>query len=77
MLTDKEKEILSQIACDNETGHHLLYERSDDYKQMRRDWVIAYYAENPTEKQSEICEYVHQCSDYNYYMSLPQEKKLF
>ena len=24
ILTDKEKELISQIVCDNETGNHLL-----------------------------------------------------
>lgn len=76
-LTNKEKEILSQIVCDNETGHHLLHRRSGDYWRIRNEWVAAGKAVTPTDRQKNICEYVHQCSDYDYYNSLPLDKRMF
>lgn len=64
MLTKKEKELLSQVACDNETGNHLLgRKRPDSYWEMRKEWAIATKAENPTDRQSELVEYVKQSTD--------------
>ena len=77
MLTSKEKEILSQIACDNETGNYLLHKRSEDYWRIRNEWEIATDAESPTKRQKDMCEYVHQCTDYDYYNSIPLEKRMF
>lgn len=77
MLTNREKEILAQIAYDNETGNHLLYKRSDVYWQIRNEWVAANNAETPNHKQRDMCEYVHQCSDYDYYNSLPLGRRMF
>lgn len=77
-ITDYEKELLSQVACDNETGNHLLgRKRPNGYWDMRKEWQEATNATNPNCRQQEILEYVHQCSDYDYYNSLPQEEKLF
>lgn len=36
-LTPTEKDLLSQIACDSESGRHLLCPRSDEYKQMLKE----------------------------------------
>ena len=77
MLTKEEKEILSQIACDNETGIHLLNNRPEKYWFLRNEWAAAEMTTVRTERQSEICEYVRQCSDYDYYQSLPNEKRMF
>lgn len=78
MLTKEEKEILSMVACDNETGNHLLgRERSKDYWYLRNEWAAASTMTVRTERQAEICEYVRQCSDYDYYQSLPNEKRMF
>ena len=76
-LTKSEKVMLSLIACDNDSGNHLLRERSDEYWQMQKEWAEAAKAESPTEKQTMILEYVHQCTDYAYYHSLPTEKRMF
>ena len=78
MLTKEEKEFLSQIAHDNETGNHLLgRKRPDGYWEMRNEWAAADMTTVQTARQTEICEYVRQCSDYNYYHSLPPEKRMF
>lgn len=79
-LTDKEKEILSQVASDNETGNHLLgRNRPDGYWDLRKEWVDADMTAKSerTERQAVIWEYVYQCTDYNYYKSLPSEKRMF
>lgn len=79
-LTDKEKEILSQVATDNETGNHLLgRNRPDCYWDLRKEWVDADMTAKSerTERQAVIWEYVYQCTDYNYYNSLPPEKRMF
>lgn len=78
MLTKEEKEILSQIACDNETGNHLLgRRRSDEYWLMRDELVMIRQGILPTERSIELQEYLRQCTDYDYYHSLPQEKRMF
>lgn len=77
-LTELEKNLLSDIAYDNETGNHLLgRKRSEEYWQMRKEWAETAKAESPTERQTMILEYVHQCTDYAYYHSLPMEKRMF
>jgi hypothetical protein len=38
-LTKEEKEILSQIAQDQESGNHLLRPRSDKYKELYNELV--------------------------------------
>lgn len=76
-LTKKERELLSLVGYDNEAGNHLLgRKRSDEYWQMRKEWAEAAKAESPTERQTMILEYVHQCTDYAYYHSLPADKRL-
>jgi hypothetical protein len=40
-LSKKEKEILSQIACDQETGNHLLRPRSEEYKKVYNELARA------------------------------------
>ena len=78
MLTNKEKELLSQIAYDNETGNHLLGRpRPPEYWEMRDELCIAHHTFCPTQKHIEMLEYLHQCTDYEYYNSLPIEKRMF
>lgn len=36
LLTKEERLIISTIACDNESGGHLLRERSEEYWQLRK-----------------------------------------
>ncbi len=77
-LTQEEKHILTCVAMDNELGGHLLGEkRSYEYWQLRYEWAKATKADNPTERQTILLEYVHQCTDYAYYLSLPMEKRMF
>lgn len=40
-LTKEEKAILSQIACDEETGNHLLHPRSAEYRALRKELMEA------------------------------------
>ena len=78
MLTKQEKELLSQIACDNETGNHLLgRKRPEGYWEMREEWFVAGSVKHPTKRQQEITEYVRQSTDYEYYQSLPVEQRMF
>ena len=66
-LTELDKRMLSCVAIDNVSGNHLLgRKRSDEYWQMRKEWAEAAKAESPTERQTMILEYVHQCTDYAY-----------
>ena len=77
MLTKEERELLSQIACDNETGNHLLgRKRPAGYWELRND-LYSEHPQIPKEKQELMLEYVKQSSDYAYYMSLPPEKRMF
>lgn len=78
LLTQSEKELLSQVACDNVTGNHLLgLHRPPAYWDIRKEWQEAIKTAKPNERQVIMLEYVHQFSDYNYYMSLPPEKRLY
>ena len=77
-LTKEELEIISQIVCDDETGNHLLGRtRSDEYWQMRDELFVARQTLLPTQRHIEMLELYRQYSDYEYYHSLPQEKRLF
>ena len=77
VLTEKEKELISQIGCDFQTGNHLLRSRNEEY------WIFAKYFEEarntlkPTEKQKEMLEYYRQCTDYSYWENLPDRDKMF
>ena len=77
-LTKEELGIISQIVCDDETGNHLLGRtRSDEYWQMRDELFVARQTLLPTQRHIEMLELYRQYSDYEYYHSLPQEKRLF
>lgn len=77
-LTKEDQENISQIVCDDDTGNHLLgRKRSDEYWQMRGELFVARHTFLPTQRHIEMLEYYRQCSDYEYYHSLPQEKRLF
>lgn len=78
ILTDKDKELISQIVCDDATGNHLLgRKRQEGYWEMREELVEARDSEALTERQADILEYYKQSSDYAYWKSLPIEKRLF
>lgn len=77
VLTKREKELISQIACDLQTGNHLLYPRSEEYLAFSREFADAHDASEPTEKQKEILEYYRQCTDYHYWNNLPDRDKMF
>lgn len=77
-LTKEELETISQIVCDDETGNYLLgRNRSDEYWQMRDELFVAKHTLLPTQRHIEMLELYRQYSDYEYYHSLPQEKRLF
>jgi hypothetical protein len=77
MLTEKEKELISQFGCDLQTGNHLLCPRSEEYWSFGKEFVEAREALEPTEKQKEMLEYYRQCTDYFYWKNLPDEQKMF
>lgn len=78
ILTKNDKELISQIVCDDATGNHLLgRKRKEGYWEMRKEIVEAGNSEVLTERQADILEYYKQSSDYDYYQSLPIEKRMF
>lgn len=76
-LTEKEKELISQIVCDLETGNHLLRPRSEEYWAFSKEFAEAHMTQTPNEKQKEILEYYRQCTDYHYWNNLPDRDKMF
>lgn len=77
VLTRSDKDLISQIACDDETGNHLLRKRQEGYLEMRREIIDAERQKALTERQADILEYYKQCSDYDYYQSLQIEERMF
>ena len=77
ILTKREKELIENIACDLESGNHLIRPRSEEYWKFSEEFWDASNAKEPTEKQKEILEYYNQCSDYFYWKNLPDEEKMF
>ena len=63
LLTDKERRLISQVVTDFETGHHLLYKRSDEYKVMFNKVVDAMNAVQQTYYQREISDYMKACTN--------------
>jgi hypothetical protein len=79
-LTKEDEKFIEQIACDLDSGNHLLRPRSDEYWDYYYKMVRARTNEkngHATHKQAEMCEYERQCRDYFYWKKLPIEKKLF
>ena len=77
VLTQREKELINQIACDHENGNYLIRPRTDEYWAFRKDFCDAAYANELTERQADILEYYRQCSDYSYWKNLPDDEKMF
>ena len=77
VLTKREKELISQIACDLESGNHLIRPRNKEYRDFFREFLEVSNTKEPTERQKEILEYYKQCSDYFYWKNLPDEKRMF
>ena len=77
LLTEEERRLVCEISGDFESGNYLIHLRSERYWEFLNEFMQAMNTENPTEKQLQIREYHHQCSDYFYYESLPNDKKLF
>ena len=77
ILTEQEKEHLSRIGMDLETGNHFLFPRSREYWDFHRTFLEAMRSKEPTEKQKEIREYYKQCTNYDYWNNLPDDEKLF
>lgn len=76
-LTEREMGFISEIACDMQTGNHLIRPRSDEYWEISKEFYEASNAKEPTEKQKEILEYYKQSSDYFYWDSLPEDERFF
>lgn len=79
LLTKEERLIISTIASDNESGGHLLNKRSEDYWKSRKIFSEIYNKSSIelTDKEKDMLEYYNQCSDYNYYISLSEESRMF
>ena len=77
VLTKREKELISQIACDLENGNHLIRPRSEEYWTFSNEFWEASNTKEPTEKQKDIIEYHNQSTDYFYWKNLPDEEKMF
>lgn len=71
-LTKQEKELLCQIVADRESGNHLLYPRSDEYKQMCKVIydIVRKEEKDRTEREVEICCYLAACET-------PEANKLY
>ena len=79
-ITSDEERLIERIACDLQTGNHLLRQRDDEYWKYWDEMVAARNAEisgTANDKQKEMCEFERQSSDYFYWKHLPQDKKLF
>ena len=80
LLSEEECDLIEQINLDNANGRHLLNDRTQDYWNMRVTIEQARLHKNlgqATEKELQIVEYQKQASEYSYWESLPDEKKLF
>ena len=76
-LTQREKELISKIGCDLQTGNHFLFPRTKEYWEFHKTMHDAVEAKEPTEKQKDILEYYRQCTDYYYWKNLPDEEKMY
>jgi hypothetical protein len=76
MLTKTEKNTLSKIIMDEESGAYLTRSRSRKYFELRKELNQALETDNPNERQKMLIEFSKQCRDFEYYNSLPDEKKL-
>ena len=83
-LNPEEVMALNQVVTDLETGNHLLYPNShirqgQYYKNLMGE-VKELNSQNPenlSDRQFEIKEFMKQCSDYTYWISLPNEEQYF
>jgi len=68
MLTDNEKRLISQAACDFESGNHLLCKRSKEQFNMMKEISITLKTpeESRTDRQKEIAEEYRLCIDYDH-----------
>lgn len=70
LLNEDDRYELCRIACDKETGHHLLYKRSFSYKMIAMKYVRAYDKfenhDELTDWELEALIYVDYCSDINF-----------
>ena len=60
MLTQDEIKMISQIVTDIESGNHLLYPRSEEYKNFWNEVAVA-RKENITPRQKEINKAFNEC----------------
>jgi len=77
ILTEEDRARLSLIAADIESGNHLLRGRPEGYKACLREFCEAVNADEPTQRQLDMREYVRQCADYRYWNNLPDEERFF
>lgn len=71
LLIKEEMRLLSQIASDEQTGNHLLRPRSDEYRDMAKEFSLAQAkADNVrSEKESQMIEYFLACKDFGEYQN--------
>ena len=79
ILTERERNLICRAATDIESGNYLICPRS--YSELTMvDEVLATIntpEEKRSDRQKEIMEYYHQCTDYDYWNNLPDDEKLF
>lgn len=83
-LNSEEVIALNQIVTDLETGHHLLHpdnpiRQGQYYKNLIGEVkeLNSQNHEDLSDRQLEIQEFMKQCSDYYYWISLPNEEQYF
>lgn len=71
LLSKEEMNLLEQMAIDSETGNHLLYPRSDEYRDMAKEFSLAQAkADNlRSEKESQMIEYYKACDNFDEYQN--------
>ena len=72
-LTDKEKQLISEVAIDIESGNHLLHQRTQEHKEMMY-WVSIALKETPKEhfKMKLIRDWYNHCTNPCYTLKYNQ-----
>lgn len=75
-ITSEQRKIYNQIACDLETGNHLIRPRSKEYWIEFERVSNIYKSSERTELEDAILQFIRECSDYDYFHSLPEDQRL-
>ena len=69
LLSKKERKLISQIVTDQQSGNHLLRERTPEYWKMYRRLQMAYSKTDDirTEYEYQMSEYADACEDFYKY----------